>query len=97
MTAPAPSVDLTAAPRAVLRESVRLLYRVFGERRLRTARGNAWEAVCEDRERAADRDKVVGMLASARRPADRPGAERPAAARTPGRAIPRGRRLATER
>ncbi len=67
MTSPTPSVDLTAAPRAVLRESVRLLYRVFGERMLRTARGNAWEAVCEDRERAADRAKVDRMLASTRR------------------------------
>jgi hypothetical protein len=66
MTSPAPPVDLTAAPRALLRESVRLLYRVFGERRLRTARGNAWEAVCEDRERAADRDRVGRALASAR-------------------------------
>jgi hypothetical protein len=66
MTSPAPSIDLTAAPRALLRESVRLLYRVFGERRLRTARGNAWEAVCEDRERAADRDRAGQALASAR-------------------------------
>jgi hypothetical protein len=67
MTSPAPSVDLTAAPRAVLRESVRILYRVFGERVLRTARGNAWEAVCADRESAADRARVVRTLRSARR------------------------------
>ena len=71
MTSPAPSIDLTAAPRALLRESVRLLYRVFGERRLRTARGNAWEAVCANRERSADRDRVGRMVASART-ADRP-------------------------
>jgi hypothetical protein len=58
MTAPAPvkqQLDITAAPRAVLRESVRLLYAVLGEDRLRTARGNAWEAVCADRENARDR------------------------------------------
>jgi hypothetical protein len=72
MTSPAPSIDLTAAPRALLRESVRLLYRVFGERRLRTARGNAWEAVCEDRERAADRDRAGQALATARTTTDRP-------------------------
>jgi hypothetical protein len=59
MTAPArprsDQLDITAAPRAVLRESVRLLYRVLGEDRLRTARGNAWEAVCADRENARGR------------------------------------------
>lgn len=58
MTAPLKQeqqVDITAAPRAVLRESVRLLYRVLGEDRLRTARGNAWEAVCADRENARER------------------------------------------
>ncbi len=47
---PAP-FDVTAAPRAVLRESVRLLYRFLGEDRLGTARGNAWEAICADRAR----------------------------------------------
>jgi hypothetical protein len=47
---PPASFDVTAAPRAVLRESVRLLYRVLGEDRLRTARGNAWEAICADRD-----------------------------------------------
>jgi len=51
-------VDITAAPRAVLRESVRLLYRVLGEDRLRTARGNAWEAICADRENARGRAQL---------------------------------------
>lgn len=60
MTAPDRStVDITAAPRAVLRESVRLLYRVLGEDRLRTARGNAWEAVCADRENARGRAELA--------------------------------------
>jgi hypothetical protein len=62
MTAPArqrpDQLDITAAPRAVLRESVRLLYRVLGEDRLRTARGNAWEAVCADRENARGRAEL---------------------------------------
>jgi hypothetical protein len=52
------SFDVTAAPRAVLRESVRLLYRVLGEERLRTARGNAWEAICADRENARGRAEL---------------------------------------
>ena len=37
-------LDITAAPRAVLRESVRLLYQVLGEERLGSATGNAWAA-----------------------------------------------------
>jgi hypothetical protein len=64
-----PSVDLTAAPRAVLRESVRLLYRLMGERRLGTARGNAWAAVCADRERAharAETNRIIEAARSAR-------------------------------
>jgi hypothetical protein len=70
---PAPSVgkgtplDLTAAPRAVLRESVRLLYRVMGEQRLGTARGNAWAAVCADRQRARERAEWDQILVSRRR------------------------------
>jgi hypothetical protein len=62
MTAPVKQrqqqLDITAAPRAVLRESVRFLYRVLGEDRLRTARGNAWEAVCADRENARERAEL---------------------------------------
>jgi hypothetical protein len=59
-------IDITAAPRAVLRESVRLLYRVLGEQRLSTARANAWAAVCDDRRRAAERDEIARLLAAAR-------------------------------
>jgi hypothetical protein len=51
-----------AAPRAVLRESVRILYRVLGEERLGTASGNAWAAVCADRERARDRAEVARLI-----------------------------------
>jgi hypothetical protein len=69
MTSPAQTdgIDLTAAPRAVLRESVRLLYRVLGEERLGSATGNAWAAVCEDRQRAHHRAEVSRLLAAARR------------------------------
>src|SRR5690349_24588459 len=66
MTTPSQAFDVTAAPRAVLRESVRLLYRVLGERRLGTARDNAWEATCVDRDRARERDEVDRLLATAR-------------------------------
>ena len=70
MTSPSsastPVRDLTAAPRAVLRNSVRILYRVLGEDRLGTASGNAWAAVCADRERAKDRAEVARLLAAKR-------------------------------
>jgi hypothetical protein len=54
-------------PVAVLRESVRLLYRVLGEDRLGTARANAWAAVCADRERAVERAELTRILANGRR------------------------------
>ena len=60
------ALDVTAPPRAVLSATIRVLYRVLGEERLRTARGNAWEAVCADRERADARAEVQRMLAAAR-------------------------------
>jgi len=77
MTPPssAQNVDITAAPRAILRESVRLLYFVFGEERLGTAQGNAWAAICADRQRARERDEVSRIL----------DASRSAAAATPRR------------
>jgi hypothetical protein len=59
-------VDPIAPPRAVLSASVRLLYRVLGEERLRTARGNAWEAVCADRRRAVARAEVQRILTDVR-------------------------------
>ena len=58
--------DLMAAPRAVLRESVRILYRVLGEERLGSASGNAWAAVCADRERARDRAEVARLISESR-------------------------------
>jgi hypothetical protein len=61
------AVDLTAAPRAVLRESMRLLYRVLGEERLGTAQGNAWAAMCADRERAQARAEADRLIAGMRR------------------------------
>lgn len=61
-------VDPIAPPRAVLSASVRLLYRVLGEERLGTARGNAWEAVCADRKRALDRARVQRILRERRTP-----------------------------
>ncbi len=66
MTTPtrtAGAVDLTAGPRAVLR----LLTRVLGEERFGSARSNAWEAICADRERAQERAEVTRLLANHRK------------------------------
>jgi len=63
---PPSTIDVTAAPRAVLRESVRLLYRVLGERRMGNARANAWAAICADREVAQVRAELLRNLRAAR-------------------------------
>ncbi len=60
------TIDVTAAPRALLRESVRLLYRVLGERRMGSARANAWAAICADREAARTRAETNRLLDAAR-------------------------------
>jgi hypothetical protein len=63
-------VDITAAPRAVIGATAGLLFRVgrsvLGENRLPTAQGNAWAAVCADRQRARERAELQQWLASGR-------------------------------
>ena len=61
--------DVTAAPRAVLRESLRLLGRVLGEARLGNAHANVRAAIRADEERARARAEVARMLEDARRSA----------------------------
>lgn len=62
-----PTVDLSAAPRAVIGTAADLLYRfgrtVLGAERVPTARANAWSAVCADRQRARERAEVQRWLA----------------------------------
>ncbi len=69
MTTPdRPTVDLSAAPRAVIGTAAGILYRVgctvLGEDRVPTARANAWSAVCADQQRARERAEVQRWLAS---------------------------------
>jgi len=59
--------DVTAAPRAVLRESVRLLHRVLGEEVMGNAEANARAAMHADAERARARAEVARLLARARK------------------------------
>jgi hypothetical protein len=70
--------DISAIPRAVLSAAVGVVHSVervvIGEERMRTARGNAWEAVCADRARAlqqAEVDRLVAALATRRGTSDR--------------------------
>ncbi|MEU9508120.1 hypothetical protein AB0D32_17795 [Micromonospora sp. NPDC048170] len=70
---PHQTIGLTTISRTVASLAVGVVHTleraVVGEARMRTARGNAWEAVCADRARAeqrADLDRLVAELAAAR-------------------------------
>ncbi|WJK38123.1 hypothetical protein O7608_16510 [Solwaraspora sp. WMMA2056] len=72
------TVDLIAIPRAVVALAAEVAHSVeravVGDHRVRTAQGNAWEAICADRARAHQRDEIrrlVATLASGR-PAETP-------------------------
>lgn len=56
-------VDITAAPRVVITLAAELVNRVFGE--MPSAQDNAWQAVCEDRKRAAARAELAEVLRGA--------------------------------
>jgi len=64
----ASTIDLTAIPRAVLSLAAEMVHTmeraVIGDGRIRTARGNAWEAICADRARAHHRDEVRKLVAA---------------------------------
>lgn len=61
------TIDLITIPRAVLSIAVGVVHTVeramVGDAHVRTARGNAWEAICADRERAHQRDEVRRLVA----------------------------------
>lgn len=61
---PARTVDITAAPRVVITLASGLVTRVFGEL-MPSARDNAWQAVQEDRARAAQRAELADVLRGA--------------------------------
>ncbi|MEH0842380.1 hypothetical protein V6U81_08310 [Micromonospora sp. CPCC 205711] len=70
---PNQTIGLTTISRTVASLAVGMVHTleraVVGEGRVRTARGNAWEAVCADRARAdqrAELDRLVAELAAAR-------------------------------
>lgn len=65
---PGSTIDLTSIPRAVLSVAVGVVHTVeramVGDARIRTARGNAWEAICADRDRALRRDEIRALVAA---------------------------------
>ncbi|MEU7847596.1 hypothetical protein AB0B74_24820 [Micromonospora parva] len=70
---PHPTIGLTTLSRTVASLAVGVVHTVeravVGEARMRTARGNAWEAVCADRARAdqrAELHRLVAELTAAR-------------------------------
>ncbi|MEV4844820.1 hypothetical protein AB0K20_16600 [Micromonospora matsumotoense] len=70
---PNAGIGLTTISRTVVSLAVEVVHTlervVAGEGRVRTARGNAWEAVCADRARAEQRaelDRLVAELAATR-------------------------------
>ncbi|MEU7922736.1 hypothetical protein [Micromonospora zamorensis] len=70
---PQPTIGLTTISRTVASLAVGVVHSVeravVGEGRMRTARGNAWEAVCADRARAdqrAELNRLVAELTAAR-------------------------------
>ena len=78
MTTPedVPAIGLITLPRAVLSVAAVVLdsveRAVVGDDRVRTARGNAWDAICADRARAQARDdtrRLIATLAAGRTPA----------------------------
>jgi hypothetical protein len=80
---PYPSIGLTTISRTMASLAVEVVHALeramVGEGRMRTARGNAWEAVCADRARAdrrAELDRLVAELAAARAAARRQQRER---------------------
>ncbi|MGV9214755.1 hypothetical protein ACTFTM_23075 [Micromonospora sp. RB23] len=82
------SIGLTTISRTMASLAVGVVHTleraVVGEGRVRTARGNAWEAVCADRARAdrrAELDRLVAELTAARTTATRPQRDRQPVAR----------------
>jgi hypothetical protein len=57
------TVDITAAPRAVITLASGLVTRVFD---MPSARDNAWQSVLADRERAAARAELESVLRHAK-------------------------------
>jgi hypothetical protein len=64
----APAIGLVAIPRAVLSVAAGVVFSVeravVGDARVRTARSNAWEAMCADRARNQHRDETRRLVAA---------------------------------
>jgi hypothetical protein len=64
---PGTTRDITAIPRAVISAAVGVVHtveRAVGAGPIRTARDNAWEAVCADLDRARQREEIRRFVAA---------------------------------
>ncbi|MGW4465856.1 hypothetical protein [Micromonospora sp. NBC_01796] len=79
-TGPGSTIDLISIPRAVASVAIGVVHSVeravVGDGRVRTARGNAWAAICADRDRAHQRAEVSAMVAALTAPRSAPADER---------------------
>ena len=90
-TKPGSTIDVTSIPRAVLSAAIGVVHTVervvIGDARIRTARGNAWEAICADRDRARRRAEIQAQVATLTA-APREAARRDRHRRQPGQPNP---------
>ncbi|MEV4628424.1 hypothetical protein AB0J90_19360 [Micromonospora sp. NPDC049523] len=79
-TGPGSTIDLISIPRAVASVAIGVVHSVeravVGDARVRTARGNAWAAICADRDRAHQRAEIRAMVAALTAPRSAPDDER---------------------
>lgn len=82
-----PAIGLITIPRAVLSAAAGMVNSVeravIGDSRVRTARRNAWDAMCADRARAQARDEMRQLIAAL-------ASSRPGPALPTGSALPTG-------
>ncbi len=96
MTTPhrGPALGLTTLPRAVLSVAAGVVSTVeramVGDSRMRTAQGNAWEAICADRDLAQRRDEARRLVAAVAAAPPAPATGRTPAGPTTGRTTPAG-------
>ena len=92
---PETTLDITVIPRAVISAAVGVVHtveRAVGAGPIRTARDNAWEAVCADADRARKRDELHLRLVEVGQRAGSVGSSpRSRAAHASAAAVPAGR------
>ena len=88
---------LVAISRAVVSAAADLVVSVeramVGDDNIRTARGNAWDAMCADRARAQARDEIDQLVRTLRRTRPRPAGQRAVGSSPRSMGVPEGSRV----